>query len=118
MEPKNSVFAARRVAYPPFPHYPQRKKKEAKKKERTAAIFPALCCTSDYNSRMAVWYGTNKHNFEILKNPPNFELTHCSVCGAVIRLPDGGYMQLGPSYWCGACAVKKRQEDAKPRIAE
>jgi hypothetical protein len=36
---KNPVFCGTATTYPPFSHYPQRKKKEPKKKERAAAVF-------------------------------------------------------------------------------
>jgi hypothetical protein len=53
---------------------------------------------------MYVYYGTNEYNFEKLKKPPKYKPTHCSRCGAVIVLSEGGYSQSGYEYLCGACA--------------
>jgi hypothetical protein len=75
-------------------------------------------CRGQFPTEMYVWHGTNNWNFEKLQNPPSFEPTHCSVCGKVIRLPDGGYSKLGPTYWCGDCAVRERQKTTNPRIVE
>ncbi len=50
-----------------------------------------------------VYYGTNEYNFEKLKNPPTYKPTHCSRCGAVIVLSEGGYSTRGAEYFCGVC---------------
>jgi len=60
-------------------------------------------CRGSFETEMYVWYGTNEFNFEKLLNPPAYEPTHCSKCGAVIILADGGYSQLGDKYKCGRC---------------
>ncbi len=52
---------------------------------------------------MYVYYGTNEHNFDKLENPPAYEPTRCSKCGAVIVLSAGGYSTGGNEYWCGEC---------------
>jgi len=60
-------------------------------------------CRRSFETEMYVWYGTNEFNFEKLPNPPAYEPTHCSKCGAVIVLGDGGYSRLGDKYKCGRC---------------
>jgi len=62
-------------------------------------------CREDFESEleMYVWYGTNEYNFEKLANPPSYEPTKCSKCGAVIVLSEGGYSQHGDEYSCGQC---------------
>jgi hypothetical protein len=56
-----------------------------------------------YPTEMYVYYGTNKWNFEVLENPPAYEPTKCSVCGAVIVLSKGGYSKFGDEHKCGKC---------------
>ena len=52
---------------------------------------------------MYVYYGTNKHNFERLENPPAYEPTHCGGCGKLIVLSTDGY-SVGPEgYRCEEC---------------
>jgi len=63
-------------------------------------------CRDSFETEMYVWYGTNEYNFEKLENPPSFEPTRCSKCGAVIALGTDGYMQKGGKYFCGRCAEK------------
>ncbi len=53
---------------------------------------------------MYVYYGTNEYNFTVLENPPKFKPTHCSVCGKVIRLSEGGYSLDGDAYLCEECS--------------
>ncbi len=62
-------------------------------------------CREDFEHEveMYVYYGTNEYNFEKLKNPPKYKPTHCSTCGAVIVLSEGGYSTQGGEYSCGAC---------------
>lgn len=71
---------------------------------------------------MYVWYGTNEYNFEKLKNPPPYEPTKCSTCGAVIVLSEGGYSVLGTEYRCGNCMAMEmesvfRRTTASRRLA-
>ena len=54
---------------------------------------------------MYIWYGTNEYNFEKLKNPPEFKPTHCSKCGKIIILSDGGYSNLCGVYRCDNCPI-------------
>ena|SRR3989338_1168345 len=75
-------------------------------------------CINEFPTEMAVWYGTNEYNFEKLKNPPSFSPTHCSACGAVIKLSEGGYTKFGADHWCGPCSVKKHRQGERPRIVE
>jgi hypothetical protein len=67
-------------------------------------------CRDDFEAEMVAYYGTNEFNFEVLKNPPEFEPTKCSACGAIIVLGDGGYMMSGDNYFCGRCAAKRMRE--------
>jgi len=62
-------------------------------------------CRKDFADEleMYVYYGTNEYNFEKLKNPPKYEPTHCSRCGAVIVLSEGGYSSGAGGYLCGEC---------------
>jgi hypothetical protein len=52
-----------------------------------------------------VWYGTNEYNFEKLKDPPAYEPTRCSTCGAVIKLSADGYSTLGDKSCCETCTT-------------
>jgi hypothetical protein len=61
-------------------------------------------CRRGMETEMYVWYGTNEYNFEKLPNPPAYEPTRCSKCGAVIVLADGGYSQRGSEYHCFRCS--------------
>jgi hypothetical protein len=60
-------------------------------------------CRRSFETEMYVWYGTNEFNFEKLPNPPAYEPTHCSKCGVVIVLGDGGYSRRGDKYRCSRC---------------
>jgi len=62
-------------------------------------------CRKDFEHEleMYVYYGTNEYNFEKLPNPPDYEPTKCSKCGAVIELSEGGYSVSGGKYRCGKC---------------
>jgi len=64
-------------------------------------------CRDGFETEMYVWYGTNEFNFEVLKNPPEYEPTKCSDCGAIIVLGDGGYMTSGDCYYCANCSAKR-----------
>ncbi len=57
----------------------------------------------EHEVELYVYYGTNEYNFEKLRNPPKYKPTHCSTCGAVIVLGEGGYSSRGGEYFCGAC---------------
>lgn len=67
-------------------------------------------CRAGFEPEMTVWYGTNRHNFEKLPNPPSFKPTKCSKCGTVIKLGTHGYTRHGEDYWCEPCAAKKHGE--------
>jgi len=60
-------------------------------------------CREDFETEIYVYYGTNEYNFEKLKNPPAYEPTKCSQCGAVIVLSEGGYSMKGEGYFCARC---------------
>jgi hypothetical protein len=63
---------------------------------------------------MYVYYGTNKYNFEALKNPPAFEPTHCSKCGAVISFSRDAYTRSAGEFWCALCSddeFRRRQAE-------
>ena len=68
-------------------------------------------CLEDLDTEMYVWYGTNEFNFEKLPNPPKYEPTHCSDCGNVIVLAEGGYSTRGDEYWCDRCTATRMQEE-------
>jgi hypothetical protein len=67
-------------------------------------------CRDGFETEMYVYYGTNEFNFEVLENPPEYEPTKCSDCGAIIVLGDGGYAVSGSDYWCGRCSAKRMRE--------
>jgi hypothetical protein len=69
-----------------------------------------LQCRENFETEMYVWYGTNEFNFEKLDNPPDYEPTKCSKCGAIIVLSEGGFSCLGRSYLCQACTAKEFQD--------
>ena len=60
-------------------------------------------CKADFETEIYTYYGTNEYNFEKLENPPDYEPTKCSKCGAVIVLSEGGYSTKGTEYRCGKC---------------
>jgi hypothetical protein len=62
-------------------------------------------CREDFQDEleMYVYYGTNEYNFEKLRNPPKYQPTHCSKCGAIIVLSEGGYSYGAKGYLCGTC---------------
>lgn len=64
-------------------------------------------CRNNIEPEMYVYYGTNEYNFEILKDPPDYEPTKCSACGAVIALAEGGYSISGGNYLCFECTSAK-----------
>jgi hypothetical protein len=57
----------------------------------------------EHELEMYVYHGTNEYNFEKLPNPPKYKPTHCSRCGTVIVLSEGGYSTRGSEYLCAAC---------------
>lgn len=67
-------------------------------------------CRTPFETEMFVWYGTNEYNFEKLPNPPSFEPTKCSKCGAVIKLGTDGFTRSGEEYWCEACAAREMEK--------
>ncbi|MFW6180114.1 MAG: hypothetical protein ACOC8N_00090 [Spirochaetota bacterium] len=67
-------------------------------------------CRENFRTEVYVYFGTNEYNFETLENPPDYEPTTCSVCGAVINLGTDGYTQSGEEYWCGVCAAKEMRK--------
>ena len=67
-------------------------------------------CRTSFETEIYVWYGTNEYNFEKLENPPTYEPTHCSKCGAVIKLGTDGYTQSGDEYWCEKCGEKEMEK--------
>jgi hypothetical protein len=64
-------------------------------------------CREDIETEMYVYYGTNEYNFEKLRNPPKYKPTHCSKCGRVIVLSDGGYSSGREGYLCDRCTEAK-----------
>jgi ribosomal protein S27AE len=72
-------------------------------------------CREDIKTEMYVYYGTNEYNFEILENPPDYEPTQCSKCGAVIVLSEGGYSLGSEGYRCGRCTAAEFPDVFRPR---
>lgn len=68
-------------------------------------------CRESFETEMYVWFGTNEYNFEKLPNPPEYEPTHCSDCGKVIRLGADGYSVCGDDYWCERCSARRMREE-------
>jgi hypothetical protein len=64
-------------------------------------------CRDEIETEMYVYYGTNEYNYDKLENPPDYEPTRCSECGAVIVLSEGGYSGLGDEIWCTKCTNAK-----------
>jgi hypothetical protein len=60
-------------------------------------------CRDSIEPEMYVYYGTNEYNFEVLKNPPSYEPTHCTQCGVVIVLSEGGYSDSAEGTFCMRC---------------
>lgn len=60
-------------------------------------------CFTNFDTEDYVDMATNEYNFVKLQDPPHFDPTLCSKCGAIIRRADGGYTQLGKEYTCGKC---------------
>ena len=67
-------------------------------------------CRTSFETEMYVYFGTNEYNFEKLPNPPEYEPTHCSDCGKVIRLGTDGYSMQGNKYWCERCSARRMRE--------
>lgn len=61
-------------------------------------------CREEIRTEMYVWYGTNEYNFVKLENPPSYEPTLCTECGAVIRLAEDAYTMKGKGYYCARCS--------------
>lgn len=70
-------------------------------------------CRTDFETEMYVYYGTNEYNFEKLENPPPYEPTRCSRCGAIIVLSEGGYSMKGRKYSCGECAQSEDERGSR-----
>jgi hypothetical protein len=66
-------------------------------------------CRDAYPTEMYVYFGTNEYNFEKLANPPAYEPTHCSKCGKVIILSEGGYSTKGGEHTCFDCMDPQTQ---------
>jgi len=67
-------------------------------------------CRNSFETEMYVWYGTNEYNFVKLKNPPDYEPTHCAKCGVIINLGTDGYYESGDEYFCEKCGDKEMQK--------
>ncbi len=60
-------------------------------------------CRESFETEIYVYYGTNEYNFAKLENPPDYEPTKCSKCGATIKLGEGGYSVQAEKYICLDC---------------
>ncbi|HIJ74913.1 MAG TPA: hypothetical protein HPP83_12505 [Candidatus Hydrogenedentes bacterium] len=61
-------------------------------------------CRDSFETEMYVWYGTNEYNFEKLEDPPEYEPTTCTKCGAVISLSEDAYSLGAEGYRCEKCS--------------
>lgn len=71
-------------------------------------------CRSMVDDEMYAYYGTNEYNFEVLDNPPSFELQKCYPCGTTIDRTLGGYSDGPEGLKCGPCSMK----DFPPQLRE
>ena len=73
-------------------------------------------CRAAFATEMYVYYGTNAHNFEKLRDPPAYEPTKCTACGTIIRLAEDGYSMSAGGYFCDSCTAKRlaRRSPAGP----
>ena len=62
------------------------------------------CREHHMKTELYVEAGTNEWNFENLENPPDYEPTHCTECGRVIRLAEEGFMVSQGDYTCEGCS--------------
>lgn len=69
-------------------------------------------CRDSFQTEMYVWHGTNEYNFEKLPNPPSYEPTKCSRCGALIKLSTDGYSVKGDEWLCEKCSWKNTEKIA------
>lgn len=61
-------------------------------------------CRESFMPELYVWYGTNEHNFEQLRNPPHFEPTLCASCARRIDLGRDGYTIVPDgNIFCTSC---------------
>ena len=62
-------------------------------------------CKEDFahEMEMYVYYGTNEYNFEVLKNPPKYDPTHCAKCRRIIHLGEDAYTMQEDKYFCDRC---------------
>jgi hypothetical protein len=76
-------------------------------------------CRQDFQQEMEmyVYYGTNEYNFERLPNPPKYQPTHCSRCGATIVLSEGGYSQGGTGTFAGPAPASSFGAQASAGLA-
>ena len=72
-------------------------------------------CREGTETEMYVYYGTNEYNFEKLENPPVYEPTKCTKCGAIIVLSHGGYSIKGDESWCGRCSDEEMKKILQKR---
>lgn len=63
-------------------------------------------CRKNFETEMYVWYGTNKHNWEKLENPPKFEPKKCAGCNEPISLTRDPVLTSGDDYFCIGCVDK------------
>lgn len=60
-------------------------------------------CKNDLDTEMYVYLGTNEYNYEVLKNPPEYEPTKCVKCGKIIRRGQEAYSTKGNKCYCEKC---------------
>jgi tRNA U38,U39,U40 pseudouridine synthase TruA len=69
-------------------------------------------CRKAFDTEIYVWYGTNKHNFEKLEDPPSFEPTFCATCGTRINLGTDGHSVFGDDTSCDECTNRMMEEES------
>jgi hypothetical protein len=79
----------------------------------TGAWQDCSSCRNAFETEIYVYYGTNDHNFTKLQNPPSYQPTKCSSCGAVIRLGEDGYSVQGRRYFCDKCSNERLRKILK-----
>ena len=64
-------------------------------------------CRDGQETEWYVYYGTNEYNFEKLPNPPEYDPTHCSECGRVIRMGRETITTTSDGYICQDCTLRR-----------
>lgn len=60
-------------------------------------------CKEDFETEFYVYYGTNEYNYEVLKNPPSFELKKCIKCNTPIDRANEDHTETKEGIICNNC---------------